>query len=40
VRAAIVVGVEQGVVPLPTGHPDKERRLLYVAMTRSTDTCS
>jgi len=37
VRAAIVVGVEQGVVPLPTGHPDEERRLLYVAMTRSTE---
>ncbi|HLG66560.1 MAG TPA: ATP-dependent helicase [Acidimicrobiales bacterium] len=37
VRAAIVVGVEEGVVPHPTGHPDEERRLLYVAMTRSTE---
>lgn len=37
VRAAIVVGVEEGVTPHPTGHPDEERRLLYVAMTRSTE---
>lgn len=37
VRAAIVVGVEEGVIPLPNGHPDEERRLLYVAMTRSTE---
>jgi DNA helicase-2/ATP-dependent DNA helicase PcrA len=37
VRAAIGVGVEEGVVPHPTGHPDGERRLLYVAMTRSTE---
>jgi DNA helicase-2/ATP-dependent DNA helicase PcrA len=37
VRAAIVVGVEEGVVPHPTGHYDEERRLLYVAMTRSTE---
>lgn len=37
VRAAIVVGVEEGVVPHPNGHPDEERRLLYVAMTRSTE---
>jgi DNA helicase-2/ATP-dependent DNA helicase PcrA len=37
VRAAIVVGVEEGVIPHPTGHPDEERRLLYVAMTRSTE---
>ncbi len=37
VRAAIVVGVEDGVVPHPNGHPDEERRLLYVAMTRSTE---
>ena len=37
VRAAIVVGLEDGVVPHPTGHPDEERRLLYVAMTRPTE---
>lgn len=37
VRAAIVVGVEEGVVPHPNGHPDEERRLLYVAMTRSAE---
>ena len=35
--AAIVVGVEEGVIPHPIGHPDEERRLLYVAMTRSTE---
>ena len=37
VRAAIVVGVEQGIIPYPGCNPDEERRLLYVAMTRSTD---
>jgi DNA helicase-2/ATP-dependent DNA helicase PcrA len=37
VRAAIVVGVEDGVVPLAERDPDEERRLLYVAMTRSTE---
>jgi ATP-dependent exoDNAse (exonuclease V) beta subunit len=37
VRAAIVVGVEEGVVPQRTGHRDEERRLLCVAMTRSTE---
>ncbi len=37
VRAAIVVGVEQGIIPYPDSNPDEERRLLYVAMTRSTD---
>ena len=37
VRAAIVVGVEQGIVPYPDSDPDEERRLLYVAMTRSTE---
>ena len=37
VRAAIVVGVEQGIIPYPDCNPDEERRLLYVAMTRSTD---
>jgi DNA helicase-2/ATP-dependent DNA helicase PcrA len=34
-RAAIVMGVEEGVVPLPTADDvNEERRLLYVAMTR------
>jgi DNA helicase-2/ATP-dependent DNA helicase PcrA len=37
VRAAIVVGVEEGVVPLADADVDEERRLLYVAMTRATD---
>jgi DNA helicase-2/ATP-dependent DNA helicase PcrA len=37
VRAAIVVGVEEGVVPLANRDVDEERRLLYVAMTRATD---
>jgi DNA helicase-2/ATP-dependent DNA helicase PcrA len=37
VRAAIVVGVEENVIPLPNSHPDEERRLLYVAMTRPTE---
>jgi DNA helicase II / ATP-dependent DNA helicase PcrA len=37
VRAAIVVGVEEGVVPLADRDPAEERRLLYVAMTRSTE---
>ena len=37
VRAAILVGMEQGVVPLARRDIDEERRLLYVAMTRSTD---
>jgi DNA helicase II / ATP-dependent DNA helicase PcrA len=37
VRAALVVGVEEGVVPLAGRDPGEERRLLYVAMTRATD---
>jgi len=37
VRAAIVVGVEEGVVPLADRDLGEERRLLYVAMTRATD---
>ncbi len=41
VDTAIVMGVEDGIIPMP---PDKaeineERRLLYVAMTRATDMC-
>ena len=37
VRAAIVVGAEDGVIPLEGRDPDEERRLLYVAMTRPTE---
>ena len=37
VRAAIVVGTEQGVIPLQGRDPEEERRLLYVAMTRPTE---
>ena len=37
VRAAIVVGVEDGVIPLVNKRPDEERRLLYVAMTRAKE---
>lgn len=37
VRAAIIVGIEEGVVPLAERDAGEERRLLYVAMTRATD---
>jgi len=37
VKAAIIVGVEEGVVPLAERDPGEERRLLYVAMTRAKD---
>jgi superfamily I DNA/RNA helicase len=37
VRAAIVVGVEEGIIPRPRADLAEERRLLYVAMTRSTE---
>jgi len=37
VRAAIVVGVEDGIIPHPEADEAEERRLLYVAMTRSTE---
>jgi DNA helicase-2/ATP-dependent DNA helicase PcrA len=37
-RAAIVMGVEEGVIPLPTADDEnEERRLLYVAMTRAKE---
>lgn len=36
-RAAVIVGVEEGVIPLEGRDRDEERRLLYVAMTRSTE---
>jgi len=35
VRAAILVGVEEGIVPRPGKDLSEERRLLYVAMTRA-----
>ena len=37
VRATIVVGVDNDLVPRPDQDLSEERRLLYVAMTRSTD---
>jgi len=37
VNTAIVMGVESGIIPLPNGELNEERRLLYVAMTRATD---
>ena len=36
-RATILVGLETGLVPRPRGSLAEERRLLYVAMTRSTE---
>jgi DNA helicase-2/ATP-dependent DNA helicase PcrA len=37
-RAAIVMGVENGIIPSPRNEDeDEERRLLYVAMTRPTE---
>jgi superfamily I DNA/RNA helicase len=37
VRATIVAGIENDIVPNPRTNPSEERRLLYVAMTRSTE---
>jgi DNA helicase-2/ATP-dependent DNA helicase PcrA len=37
VRVAIVVGVEEGIIPRPGEELGEERRLLYVAMTRATE---
>jgi DNA helicase II / ATP-dependent DNA helicase PcrA len=37
VRATIVASAEQGIVPRPDADPGEERRLLYVAMTRSRE---
>jgi len=37
VRATIVVGVEAGLIPHPRAQASEDRRLLYVAMTRSRE---
>lgn len=37
VRATVIVGVEEGLVPRPAADLGEERRLLYVALTRSTE---
>jgi len=37
VRATIMVGLEEGIIPMPNGDLQEERRLLYVAMTRSKE---
>ncbi|HAK58992.1 MAG TPA: hypothetical protein DCO77_01245 [Nitrospiraceae bacterium] len=37
VRATIVVGVEDGLVPRPNSDLSEERRILYVAMTRAKE---
>jgi DNA helicase II / ATP-dependent DNA helicase PcrA len=37
VRAAIVAGVEDGLVPRPNSDLSEERRILYVAMTRAKE---
>jgi superfamily I DNA/RNA helicase len=37
VRATIVAGLEEGIVPRPDCDPQEERRLLYVAMTRAKE---
>lgn len=41
VDTAIIMGVEDGIVPMPPpkGEINEERRLLYVAMTRATSMC-
>lgn len=37
VRATIIAGVEDGVIPHPKFDPQEERRLLYVGMTRARE---
>ena len=37
VRATIIVGVDDGIVPRPDEDLGEERRLLYVAMTRAKE---
>lgn len=36
-RAAIIAGVEEGIIPRPSASLAEERRLLYVAMTRARE---
>lgn len=37
VRATIIAGAEDGIIPHPKGYHQEERRLLYVGMTRARD---
>jgi superfamily I DNA/RNA helicase len=37
VRATIIAALEQGIIPRPEASLGEERRLLYVAMTRSKE---
>jgi len=37
VRATIIAGLEDGIVPRPDSDPSEERRLLYVGMTRAKE---
>jgi len=37
VRAAVVAGLDDGIVPMPNADMGEERRLLYVAMTRAKE---
>ena len=37
VRASILAGLDDGIVPRPDADPNEERRLLYVAMTRAKE---
>lgn len=39
VDTAILIGVESGLMPLPRGHFEEERRLLYVGLTRAKQVC-
>jgi superfamily I DNA/RNA helicase len=37
VKATIIAGVEDGIIPFPTADRQEERRLLYVGMTRAQE---
>lgn len=37
VRAVVITGAEDGIIPHPIGEPQEERRLLYVGMTRARE---
>ncbi len=39
VNTAILMAVDDDTIPLPSGHEDEERRILYVAMTRASECC-